>query len=551
MNNQSAFVNWLAIGVILAGIVAVIVLTLQPPATEIEPLPTRAAAMPTDTPTPTSTPMPTATPVPIIALPTPTSTPAVDNLPVIDPPPGGQVYRLLPAHAGVVGWTRAVDTAPNHLGDYNIYAGIYEDNVHLGAMQFDLSEIPPGAPVLHADLTLLGLSDEFLGPDGNWTVDLLASWMNQDWGQLDYPHLARAYNVATSLVPPLSKADLGRGQPNTLFFPPDALALLEAELYQGTVAFRVAGPSLGEDNLFAWDSGFGAGSLASPPLLRVVTGPMPDAPPPSPTPNYVIITPETENLVERAAAVLTATAQATPYTGEGTPTPTPTATPYPPNWVTPVILTNTPVPENAATAEWQSMVATAQAIVLGTPTPFPVNMWTATPTPGPTATRDLIPVGDLTATPTPTATPGEIPPVLRGRILFLSNRFGNADGDLLVMDADGSNVAIWAAGSDAWVYRQARVGQDLAPDGRGQVLVSDRQINTVAQNLLDNPHLFVVSSDSDVLPLRITQQGMNYDAAWSPVDYRIAYVSTEPGNDEIFTVRPDGNDRQRLTFNEW
>ena len=39
-----------------------------------------------------------------------------------------------------------------------------------------------------------------------------------------------------------------------------------------------------------------------------------------------------------------------------------------------------------------------------------------------------------------------IPPVLRGKILFLSDRLGSEDGDLMVMDPDGGNVALWAAG---------------------------------------------------------------------------------------------------------
>lgn len=603
MYNQNGLTNWLAIGVILVGIIAVIVMTLQSPTAEVEPLPTRAAAAPSPTATPTPSPTPTDTPIPTVALPTPTPTPIPLDLPLLDLPADGQVFRLTPLQANDVGWLREFDTRDNHLGDFNIYAGIYDDNIHLGAIRFDLSSIAPGTPILHADITLVGLEAEFLASEANashnaaslndtgqedarqedapqnevpqieapqnearqedagagnrtlWNVELLEPWMTAEWDQLDFETLDRTYNVAAPLLYPRAAAELGHMEQTTFFFSPAALALLEARLYQGDVAFRVVGPTTAQDNLFSWDSGFGAGSLGNRPLLRLVTGPSPEAPPPSPTPQYVIITPDPRDIVARAAAAQTATAQAaaqvTPYTGEETPTPTPTATPYPPNWVTPVIVTNTPEPENVATAAWQQQVATAQAVVMGTPTPFPVNMWTATPSPGPTATRDVILYAELTATPTPTPTPQEIPPVLRGKILFLSNRFGDSDGDLMVMDGDGSNVSIWAAGGDSWVYRQARLHEDVAPDGSSRVIVSDRRLDTEAQNLLANPQLFVVSLDSDTWPQRITDSGMNYDAVWSPVDYRIAYVSSSPGNDEIFTVRPDGSDRQRLTFNEW
>lgn len=486
MNSQNPNITWIAVVIIVVGIAAVVLLTLQSPPAEPEPLPTRVV-VPTSATTPTPTTEPTETPVPTVALPTPTFTPVPLELPAVEPPSGGNVYMLTPTRADVVGWVRQIDDNTNHLGDYNIYAGIYDSNVHLGAMQFDLSSIPPGTPILHADLTLMGLSDEFLGAGGIWSVEMLEPWMNQEWSQVGFHALVTNYNVLGPLLEPVTAEALGRGKPNTFFFPPQALPLLEAELYRGAVAFRVIGPVTGENNLFSWDSGFGAGSLAQPPLLRIIAGAPPDVAPPSPTPKFVIITPETENIVERAAAALTMTAEATPYVGEETPTPTPTFTPMPPNWVTPVIITNTPVPENSATAEWQIVVATAQALVMGTPTPFPVNLWTATPTPGPTATSDIILFSDLTPTPTPTATPEEIPPVLDGKILFLSNRFGEKEGSLMVMNADGSDVAIWAAGSDGWVYRQARAGQDFSPDGLYQVVVSDRQLDTEAKNLLGNP----------------------------------------------------------------
>ncbi|GIV76540.1 MAG: hypothetical protein KatS3mg050_0934 [Litorilinea sp.] len=552
MDHRQSLITWLAMGVIALGIAAIVAITLQTPSAPVavptRPVPTKAtlaaappAPLPADTPTATPTPPPTPTPLP------------PPRLPEVPPPAGGQIYLLTPVAPGYVGWVRSQDDKPNHFGDYNIYAGIFDGRVHVGAILFDLSAIPPGSPIVHADLTLTGLSDEWLGQGGTWSVQLLTRWMDGEWASRDFHWLSRDDSVAATLLFPLTPADLGRGRANTFFFPPETLPLLEARLYQGTVSLRVVGPEQGANNLFAWDSGFGAGSLGRPPLLRIVAGPAPATPPPSPTPDYVIITPPAwGDVLALAAATLTATAQEPPYTGSGTPTATPTATPLPPNWVTPVIVTNTPTPENAATAVYRAQVATAQAIVFGTPTPLPVNIWTATPSPGPSPTRDLIPFDELTATPTPTATPTGLPEVLRGKILFLSDRTGNEKGTLMVMNPDGSGVAVWTGGNAAWIYQQARAGQDLSPDGRYQVVVSNFQLDNVATNRLDSYQLFVVSLADGARPLRLTHDGsMNYDAVWSPRGDRIAFVSNGPGNDEIFTIRPDGSDLVRLTHNSW
>lgn len=555
MNNQNSLVTWLAIAVIGLGIVAIVAMTLQS-TPEPAALPTKVPGTPTLTPT-----IPTATPtvIPTVALPTPTATPIPLKLPAIEPPPGGEIYLIQPAYAGAAGWARSGDGQPNHFGDFNVYAGIYDGLQHVGAVQFDLSRIAPGTPILHADLTLMGLSDEFLGTDGTWTAELLEPWLDEGWGTHDYHWLSRPDSGAAVLLFPVTPADLARGQANTFFFAPEGLALLEARLYTGAASFRVLGPNEGGNNLFAWDSGFGAGSLARPPLLRIVAGPAPESPPPSPTPELVIVPPaEGENLLAMAAERLTATAQATPYVGAETPTPTATPTPLPPNWVTPVIITNTPTPENVATAAWRDQVATAQAVVLGTPTPLPVNVWTATPTDEPppaTATPDLILYSDLTATPTPTVTPTGIPPVLRGKILFLSDRLGSKDGDLMVMDPDGSNVALWAAGSQDWIYRQAKAGQDMSPDGRYQVVVSEFRIDAFPDHKLDHYELFIVPVAEGGPPRQLTQltelNAMSYDAVWSPTEYRIAFVSSSSGGDEIYTIRPDASELTRLTFNDW
>ena len=548
MRNQSGLVTWIAMAVVVVGIVAIVAMTLQS-APAPDPLPTKMV----DTPLPTGGPTATPTPVATVALPTVTPTPVPLKLPSIAPPPGGQIYTLTPVAAGAVGWAESGDAKPNHFGDFNIYAGVYNGKVRVGAFQFDLSSIPPGAPIIHADLTLIGLSDQFLHPGGSWSVQLLQNWIDQDWSQRDFYWLNRADSSAGDLEFPATTNDVGPRKQNTFFFKPEQLPLLEARLYRGTVSFRVMGPDQGDNNLFAWDAGFGAGSLARPPLLRIVAGPAPGVAPPSPTPNYVIITPIGANIIALARERLTATAQATAYTGPGTPTPTPTDTPLPPNWVTPLIITNTPVPESPPTAVYQNMVATAQAVVFGTPTPLPVNVWTATPTPliQDTPTPPFVLYDQLTATPTPTATPTGIPSYLRGKILFRSDRTGNGDkGALMFMNPDGSEPSVLTT-TDNWVYAEAVRRENVSPDGRFKVVVSDNQLDLFPDHKLDTFKLFVIPIVDQGRPFRLPVGGMCYDAVWSPTDYRIAFVSTAPGNDEIYTIRPDGSDLQRLTTNQW
>jgi TolB protein len=45
--------------------------------------------------------------------------------------------------------------------------------------------------------------------------------------------------------------------------------------------------------------------------------------------------------------------------------------------------------------------------------------------------------------------------------------------------------------------------------------------------------------------------GITYDPAWSPAGNIIAFVSTESGNDEVWTINQDGTGVRQLTRNEW
>ncbi len=175
MSAQNTGSIWLAIAVIIVGIGSLLLFGLQPShssagrASNLQGTPVALAAVGSQLGVVAT---PTVLPTKLAEAPvTPTRTPLPPlALPAVPTPADGQVYLLTPISADGVGWAQAEDEKPNHFGDYNIYAGVFDGKQHIGAVQFDLSTIPPGSPVLYADLTLTGLSAEWLGGDGVWTA---------------------------------------------------------------------------------------------------------------------------------------------------------------------------------------------------------------------------------------------------------------------------------------------------------------------------------------------------------------------------------------------
>ena len=248
----------------------------------------------------------------------------------------------------------------------------------------------------------------------------------------------------------------------------------------------------------------------------------------TPTPTIVVIipTPTSENVMTPLAMAI---AEATRAARQGT------ATPLPSNWAVGIVA------GNAAAATAISAQATITALTWrgGQNTPTPVRVIMATPTP---PTPLLIYLDELTPTPTSTPTPPlssfAIPAVLQGKIAFLSDRGGQVA--IYVMEPDGSRVALLTS---RWPYDVALQREQLSPDGHERVFVEND-----GQGL---PQLFIATSGQDT-PRQLTAgESMSYDPAWSPRDDLIAFVSQEPGNDEIFVIQSDGQGRQRLTVNNW
>lgn len=248
----------------------------------------------------------------------------------------------------------------------------------------------------------------------------------------------------------------------------------------------------------------------------------------------VTATPTPTSLVAAAQTMVAATEQAR---RQGT------ATALPPDWrvVTPVVVTNTPTPANAATAEMQAKVGQAIAVLTGTPPPYAViAVATATPV--------LIPVEDpARLDDDPILAPPKVvfPAELVGKILFVGefNRYqGNLRRVFYAINADGTGLARL---TDSWAYFIAEERDSYSADGSARVFAK-RDPNDQRIQLHIEDFLYKTSK-----PLTAFGAGVAWQPAWSPTTNRVALVSSESRNDEIWVVDRGVWPALQYTQNDW
>jgi hypothetical protein len=215
--------------------------------------------------------------------------------------------------------------------------------------------------------------------------------------------------------------------------------------------------------------------------------------------------------------------------------PEPSATPGQNEFAAP---TDTPSPEPPTA----TFTLEPTAIPTLSDTPSPTAAGTSTPEPTTVPTFTLTPEPVATPAPLPTATPAVAlaGPLTReqltGKILFKTDRAGRVE--IYQMDANGTNQR--PLPFENWsIYTQIENELPFSSNRQEQIVVR-------GEGQLDLWRANVVSGQE----LRITSTGKpEYDPAWSPVDNRIAYVSEETGNGDIYVLNLDGSAVERLTVN--
>ncbi|MBI5302395.1 MAG: PD40 domain-containing protein [Chloroflexi bacterium] len=546
--------QWLLLGLlILVPLIAliIVVLALQPRATPPELslatiLPTRTAtARVTETAAPTDTPVATRRVAPTLA-------------PLVIPtPPSNGTLLTLSADSNRTGWTATNEPAPRW-GDRNLLVGALQNQTYLAIAQFDVGTLPPGSQVLYAVLELTGRDGTRLGATGDWQVELVDSVLAESWLQAPFNQIANA-PALSPVGQPLNAAQLNVGQPNRVEFNLAQRQLLEKQLDNGTLTFRVRGPASG-DNIFTWVAGSGTPTLylvAIPGAVTIVTA--------TPTPGNVLT----------AAAVAVRETEAA--IRAGTPTRSRavvTATPE----VGVAFVTPTGTPVNAATALYLSQYATAVALTTGTFTPIPPNvrLITATPTP--------LVLPALRLSPVPTSTPTLAPPnfafvtipnELRGKIIAMSNRFPitpaaqitptpdtqalgpaldrttfNANAPIVFDPATGNVLGLLTSEE----YYQAAIWRDgYSPDRRFLAYVAGDDEDVPQIWLYDFLYSwkFRISRIRRMPANRLVGRLAAHSPTWSPDGNFIAYVSNEFGNDDIFIYDIENKITKQITFSEW
>ncbi len=168
---------------------------------------------------------------------------------------------------------------------------------------------------------------------------------------------------------------------------------------------------------------------------------------------------------------------------------------------------------------------------------------TATLTRAPTdtspAAAEVSPTSVATLTPEPTATPSPTPPLIVARsvpsIVYQSREPGDSRWYVHVMNNDGSDRVRLAEGQSGFLSAPS-----WSPDGSQLTFVSEAA---------GNPDIWVVDLDGSNAINLTQEESKDHSPAWSPDGAWIAFASLRDSRYwELYAMRPDGSDVQRLTW---
>jgi Ig-like domain from next to BRCA1 gene/WD40-like Beta Propeller Repeat len=420
------------------------------------------------------------------------------------------------------GWVASNEPDTNHFGDSALYAGYYNNTTYYSLVRFDLKDIA-GAPIKSASLHLSGLSGDWLGEGGDWSVQLLESDPADVPASMTTFAAVEKARVSSALSLAMPSNTLGAGKLNEFTFTGEQIALLEKRAAEtGRITFRLAGPAGEKNALFAWDGGYGLLSRGIRPELTVEMGPVTTSPDAAQfvkqvvpaqmiagQPYDVVITLKNSgsNTWKSGGAfnyALYATSDQVPPDNKTWGN----AKAVLPKEVTPGETATIAFQVKAPTApgnydfQWQMFhnnvgwfgdMSQKMAVRVIAP-PAKGSEAAEVPTPVYALLDGQFPTPQPTYTPTPT--PAPVPNVLVGKILFLSDRATLArdptlkpltDPQVYVVNPDGTGLGILSGGnyppSNPVVrrnhpYTQAAMRDHLSSDQRYRVFVKDALIDT-------------------------------------------------------------------------
>ncbi len=474
-------------------------------------------------------PVPTTTHTPALTLAaTPSPSPTLGAI-VLPTPPAKGISLALPPDATQTGWVGS-NAASSFTPDNNLAVGMRQGQAFTSIVQFDLTRLAPGTPILFAALELSGRNANNLGSAGTWRLDVLDT-KTSEWAGANYDTVWRAPALFT-LGSPLRASELGAGEKKRFLFSTQQLGLLQKQIDRGSIAIRLSGPTEGSDNQFIWEASPGVRQ----PTLYLVAIPA----------SFTVITATSTpgDVFAAATQVIAQTLQARQY---GTPTPLArsmvTATPLPY-----VVYTVAPTAVNPTEAFATAVYATAVAVTTGTATPNPRNWITATPLPLAIPVSSLTPVPTITPTLAPLWPPDlarkPMPAALYNKLTFLSGSRDNPTA--WIMDPDGSHLAQL---TDRIYYDIAAARDMISPDGTWLLYNAP---DTSARQIVQIWRVNLKSSATPPEQVTFHNSGLAFAPAWSPDGTKILYTSTKGGREQEIFLYDFNNPRTwpRVSFSQ-